>query len=256
MTRTNQHYGWRPDLPDHRDLALSLPKKAMPKSVSLETGFGDWGVYDQGQLGSCTANAIAGAVVFAEQKEGAADTTPTKPSRLFIYYAEREIEGSISSDSGAEIRDGMKVVATQGYPDEKLWPYVISSFAKKPTPSVYVEAKKDHVLRYYRVAQTLYSMRLCLAHGFPFVFGITVYDSFESANVDTTGDVPMPAASEGVLGGHAVLCTGYDDTTKRFKFRNSWSPTWGRNGSGTIPYAYLVDPNLAGDIWTIRRETE
>ena len=34
--------------------------------------------------------------------------------------------------------------------------------------------------------------------------------------------------------------------------RNSWGTTWGQKGYGTIPYAYLIDPSLSADLWTIR----
>lgn len=249
--RTNKKLGWRRDLPDYRDFTLLLAKpKLVPKKVNLESKFGTFGVYDQGNLGSCTANAIAGAIVFTELKEGPLDTTLTYPSRLFIYYGERVIEGSVSSDAGAEIRDGMKVVAKLGYPQEKLWPYKVGQFATKPPASVYTEAKKDYVLTYYRVTQTLYSMRLCLAHGFPFVFGISVYDNFWD---NSNGDIKMPSGS--LAGGHAILGTGYDDNTKMFDFRNSWGAGWGNNGSGRIPYEYLTDLNLASDFWVVKKET-
>jgi C1A family cysteine protease len=97
-------------------------------------------------------------------------------------------------------------------------------------------------------------MRSCLAEGFPFVFGFTVYASFESAKVANTGVVPMPVLAEKVLGGHAVLAVGYNDKQKRFLVRNSWGTGWGMSGYFTIPYAYLTDSNLADDMWTIRDE--
>lgn len=252
LSRRNRKLGWRPDLPDQRDFMLSLPTKRLPKIVSLEEGFGDFGVYDQGNLGSCTANAIAGAIMHLQIKHKKTDKSFTLPSRLFIYYGEREIEGSIDSDAGAELRDGLKVVAKQGYPQESLWPYKISTFTTKPDASVYKEAKKDHIQRYYRVNQTVQAMRLCLAHGYPFVFGFSVYTSFFDNN---SGEVQSPSISDGLEGGHAVLATGYNDNTKRINFRNSWGKDWGKNGSGTIPYSYLTDSALAGDFWTIRKET-
>lgn len=250
--RTNKKLGWRRDLPDKRDFRLEevLPlRKTMPKVVNLEKNFGAIQVYDQGNLGSCTANAIAGAVVYCEVNE-INDKTMTLPSRLFIYYGERAIEGSVSSDAGAEIRDGMKVVSKLGYPQEYLWPYRISKFAIKPPTSVYKAALNDRVLAYYRVTQTLRSMRVALAHGYPFVFGISVYDNFWN---DQSGDIAMPVGS--LAGGHAILCTGYDDAAKMFSFRNSWGTGWGKNGSGRIPYAYLTDTGLASDFWVIKSET-
>ncbi len=115
--------GWVPDLPDHRDLAYSAPLarlRAMPPSVDLRNQFPS-SPYDQGPIGSCTANAIAGAVQFdrAKQKQ----QPDFIPSRLFIYYNERSMEHSIASDAGAMIRDGIKSVAKQGVCTEKTWPY-------------------------------------------------------------------------------------------------------------------------------------
>jgi len=98
----------------------------------------------------------------------------------------------------------------------------------------------------------LNQMKGCLASGYPFVFGFTVYESFESQHVVTTGVVSMPAAGEKVLGGHAVVAVGYDDTTQRFIVRNSWGPGWGKGGYFTMPYAYLTDSNLSDDFWTVR----
>lgn len=241
--------GWKRDLPDHRDRQLSLVHKTLPKRVDLSGKLAGRIVYDQGDLGSCTANAIAAAVLALE---GVNDKTPTLPSRLFIYYGERVLENTIHEDAGAEIRSGMKVIARLGYPEEALWPYRVRAFDVAPTKEVYTEALKDHVLAYYRVRNALQSMRLCLAHGYPFVFGISVYTSFMDAN---SGEIPMPLLTESLEGGHALLCTGYDDASKRFMFRNSWGASWGQRGYGTIPYAYLEDPGLGGDYWTVRKET-
>jgi C1A family cysteine protease len=96
-------------------------------------------------------------------------------------------------------------------------------------------------------------MKGCLASGYPFVFGFSVYESFESQEVKQTGRVPMPSPNEQLLGGHAVLAVGYDDSQRRFIVRNSWGKDWGMQGYFTIPYAYLLDDNLADDFWTIRQ---
>jgi C1A family cysteine protease len=98
-------------------------------------------------------------------------------------------------------------------------------------------------------------MKGCLASGYPFVFGFSVYTEFESDTVATTGVLNMPSPKEKLLGGHAVIAVGYDDKTQRFIVRNSWGAKWGIKGYFTIPYAYLTDPNLAADFWTIRLES-
>jgi C1A family cysteine protease len=245
-----RHYGWKPDLPDHRDFEFAAPRRgaALPKRVDLRSVCP--AVYDQGELGSCTANAIAAAHEFEQMKQSQHD--PFIPSRLFIYYGERALEGTVSQDSGAEIRDGMKVVAKQGVCPEVMWQYLPTQFAKRPGPKCYASALNHQVLTYSRVPQTLVAMRGCLAAGFPFVFGFTVYESFESASVAKSGKVQMPSKHESALGGHAVLAVGYDDAAKRFIVRNSWGAGWGMSGYMTMPYPYLESTELASDLWTIR----
>lgn len=243
---TIQKYGWVPDLPDQRDFLYAAPtpfQKDLPASVDLSHKCPP--VYDQGQLGSCTANAIAAAIEFDQAKRFV-------PSRLFIYYNERVIEGTVASDSGAQIRDGIKSVATQGAPPETMWPYQIGKFSTKPPASVYKEAQKDVVTLYQRLIQNLNTMKGCLASGFPFVFGFTVYSSFEGPTVAKTGIVPMPSGSEKSVGGHAVMAVGYDDASRHFLVRNSWGPKWGLKGYFKMPYSYVTEASLASDFWTIR----
>jgi C1A family cysteine protease len=95
-------------------------------------------------------------------------------------------------------------------------------------------------------------MRGCLAAGYPFVFGFTVYSSFEGQEVAKTGVVSMPTPDEQVVGGHAVLAVGYDDASQAFIVRNSWGAGWGQEGYFTMPYAYLTTRALSSDFWTIR----
>lgn len=241
-------YGWRPDIPDHRDhlFAAHGPSLAtLPAAVDLRPAH--WPVYDQLQLGSCTANAIAAAIEFDRIKQGLTDIIP---SRLFIYYNERVLIHTVNSDSGAQIRDGIKTVAAQGVCPEVEWPYVISKFRVKPLPQCYADALHDRAVSYARVPQVLSQIQGCLAGGTPVVFGFSVYSSFESATVAKTGVVPMPRRGEQMLGGHAVLAVGYDDAKQVFIVRNSWGSSWGVEGYMAMPYAYLTSP-LASDFWAI-----
>jgi C1A family cysteine protease len=252
-SRSPQWYGWLPDLPDHRDLTFRriAPRAAkLPPSVDLSPDCSP--VEDQGQLGSCTANALVGALEFLEKKDGApfADL-----SRLFVYYNERAIEGTVSQDSGAFIRDGIKSLAKQGVCREDTWPYDIATFTQKPAKACYTAARKHKILSYYRI-ETLDEMRTCLATGYPFVFGFTVYEAFESRQVARTGALNLPKRTEKNVGGHAVLAVGYNDKRKRFLIRNSWGADWGKAGYFTMPYAYLANPKLADDRWTIRTAKE
>jgi C1A family cysteine protease len=249
MAHKIKRYGWIPDYPDQRDYAYSAPQEvlqALPAHVDLRPGCPP--VYDQGQLGSCTANAIAAAIEFDRKKQSLQDFVP---SRLFVYYNERAMEGTINSDSGAQIRDGIKSVAQQGACAETEWPYDIAQFTVKPSAGCYSDALKDTAVLYKSLAQTLNQFKGCLASGFPFVCGFSVYESFESQQVAQTGIAPLPKSGEKLLGGHAVMALGYDDAQQRFIIRNSWGPAWGMQGYFTLPYAYLTESNLSNSFWTI-----
>lgn len=246
-----QKYGWLPDLPDHRDFIYAAAPEYLgtnlPKSVDLRAKCPP--VYNQGQLGSCTGNSIAGAIQFEQMKQKLPDFVP---SRLFIYYNERVMEGTVKTDSGAQIRDGIKSVATTGACPESDWPYVIAKFSAKPPRKAYSDAAMDLATSYQRVPQVLNQLKGCLASGYPFVFGFSVYESFESPQVAKSGHASMPGANEKQIGGHAVMAVGYEDANEWFLVRNSWGTTWGMKGYFTLPYAYLTDSNLSDDFWTIR----
>lgn len=251
MPRQIKRYGWIPDLPDQRDRIYAAPFErtdALPTSVDLRPNCPP--VYDQGQLGSCTANAIAAAFEFDEMKQNLSSIFV--PSRLFIYYNERVIEGDVSADNGAQIRDGMKSIANQGVCPEDLWPYDTTQFATQPPANCYSVALQNKTTSYSRIVQDLGQMKGCLASGYAFAFGFTVYESFESQAVAQSGHAPMPAPNEKVLGGHAVLAVGYDDSQQEFLVRNSWGPNWGMQGYFTLPYDYLLKRNLSSDFWTVR----
>lgn len=247
--RSNHWLGWQPDLPDHRDHLFLMPPGAgqnLPDQVDLRPGFP--APYDQGELGSCTANALAGINQFLRRKQNEPDFTP---SRLFIYWFERSMEGTVDSDSGAQIRDGIQVLANQGAPDEALWPYDITQFATKPSDAAMAAALNNQALQYKRINPDIVSMMTCLAGGLPFACGISVYESFESDTVASTGLVPMPGTTEGCMGGHAIVAVGYDRTKKLFLMRNSWGD-WGfEHGYFWLPFAYLSSPDLADDRWVI-----
>ena len=244
--------GWRPQVPDIRDrmyrFTPELDLSALPSVVDLRTQCPP--VYDQGELGSCTANAIAGAFEYEMLQQQLKDFTP---SRLMIYFNERAMEGTTDQDSGAEIRDGIKSIATLGVCPESEWPYDISKFTVKPSDQCYTDARKDLLKQYQPVTQDLLHLKSCLAQGRPFVFGISVYDSMMSDAVAQSGVVPMPDPGKDTLeGGHAIMCVGYDDAREVFIIRNSWGTGWGDAGYFYLPYAYVTDADLASDFWTLQ----
>jgi C1A family cysteine protease len=244
-------YGWVPQLPDLRDAQLKIDAvTSLPSSVDLSTAPNMPPIYDQGQLGSCTGNAIAGAVDYDNHKITGTFWTP---SRLWIYYQERVIEGTVAQDAGGQIRDGIKSVAQLGVCPETDWPYDISTFAQAPPRKDYKDALKDRALSYQAVTQDLFAMKSVLASGLLIVFGFTVYESFESAAVASSGIVPMPAPGEKIVGGHAVVLVGYNDAVDRFRVRNSWGTSWGQKGYFEMPYLYVTASSLASDFWVVQQ---
>lgn len=240
-----QHsYGWIPQLPDQRDIQLTLPslEVSLPPVVDLRRLQSP--VYDQGRLGSCTANMLAAAVDYERQRQG---LQYAYPSRLFQYYNERLLEHTVKTDSGASIRDTYKAANRYGICPETAWPYDISRFARRPAPSCYTQARQDLVLQYAAVPQRVQVMQQALASGLCIGVGISIYESFETV---TNGVIPMPGMGEQLLGGHAVLVVGYDQST--WLVRNSWGTAWGMQGYFTLPMPYLANPYLSGDFWAIQ----
>lgn len=244
MRRT---YGWLPDIPDKRDLLYKAirPVIRLPKKVDLRSGCSK--IEDQGALGSCTAQALAGNLEFLDNKP---DSEYTDVSRLFIYYNERLLIDAVEYDSGAYLRDGIKTLKNHGACSESKWPYIIEKFDTKPPAACYREAKRRRIVSYHRIT-ALPEMLTCLADGYPFVFGFSVYENFESDRVTRTGVVDMPKKTESLIGGHAVMAVGYEQAKKRFIVRNSWGDGWGIKGHCTMPFRYLEE--LADDFWTIRK---
>jgi len=246
---SNVKFGWKRDLHDPRDFKfkVTIPHE-LPQLVDLRENCPP--VYNQGSLGSCTANALGAAFQFEQMKQNKENFIP---SRLFIYYNEREIEGTINEDSGAMIRDGIKTMVDKGVCPETKWQYIESKFKTKPCDYCYKVALDNQVLEYLRLSpHTIYEVKHCLSDGYPVVFGFTIYESMMTTDVAQTGLVPVPDPRESPIGGHAVMAVGYDDSKECLIVRNSWGNSWGMGGYFYLPYWYITTPNAAADFWTIR----
>lgn len=246
--KTQRRYGWKPQRPDHRDFSF---RRVLDHDVPVPDTFpipeNMQPPYDQGQLGSCTGNAIAGALEYDRIFD---QLPPFTPARLFIYYFERSDEGTIDSDSGAEIRDGIKVVASIGAPSEVTWPYDVSQFAVAPSTAAIAEARLHPAVLYGAVPQGKLSIQQCIAAGFPVIFGFSVPASFEGNTVAETGVLLMPSPGEEIIGGHAVCAVGYDQVG--VWVRNSWGVEWGMKGYFHMPWEMLLSPDWCSDFWVIR----
>ena len=206
-------------------------------------------VLDQGELGSCTAQASSNALRYCLKKENVIDF---QPSRLYIYYFSRLIAKTVNEDSGAVIRDVMKAISTYGACSSQEWPYLIEKFTIKPNYNC-VRRGKEHIkgLTYFSINQYEQELKSVLFKGFPIICGVLVYESFESNESLKTGNIPMPHSSEKCFGGHCILLIGYDDNLRQFKFQNSWGTNVGNKGYFTLPYEYILNPELSNDFWAI-----
>jgi len=241
-------YGWVPDLKDQRDVLYGASSKPfvlpLPESIDLRNFSSP--INDQGASSSCVFNAGVKSIHFLQLREWKQELVYL--SRLFPYYNTRAVEGDVEQDAGATIRNAIKSFAKHGTCPESMWPFDLSKLKDKPSDACYLEAEKHKITSYQRLT-TLEDMLQCLAEGFPFIFGITIYESFESEETKKTGNIKMPVWNERTLGGHAMQCVGYDLNAETFLFGNSWGEDWGQGGYGQLPFNYMMQ--FGGDAWVI-----
>lgn len=262
MSRRVERFGYIPDLPDHRDHWFNevMDQSQLPGKYQMNTP----PRYDQLRIGSCTGNGWARVmqIIKLAQAIGNAEI----PSRLFIYLYERILNGTQNQDSGAQIRDGAKVVSTYGVPPESEWPYDISKFADIPPQQVIDDAKKELALEYQRIiiGSPGAPMRSAIFKNYPIVFGFPVPDYFEDESRwnPATEALPLPGLDANWIGGHCVVATGFDFTRTTYSVPvficdNSWGPGWGNEGRFAMDYRWFTRDNtpnpLASDLWIVKK---
>lgn len=242
--------GWLPDVPDIRDFPARLRAPALavlPAAVDLRSSA--WSApFHQGTTNSCTGHAIA--FLFEAAHHWQTDASFVA-SPCFIYWNARVVDRTQNVDRGAFIRHGMRAVNVMGTCSRDEWP-LEKGVLVEPDDACSAAAIDHKASEYSRLERSIDAMRGWLAHGTPFVFGFSVYESIEQAK--NTGHIKLPGHGERLIGGHAVAAIGYDDKSNLFLFRNSWGD-WGDGGYGTIPYDYLSNPNLSDDFWTLSKVT-
>ena len=199
-------------------------------------------VYDQGKIGSCTANALCSIFEY--------DTINFKGSRLFLYYNERIYINSTDKDSGAYLEDGIKSLKTYGLCEEKYWSYIIENVYKEPPIDAYINGRKNYLIDAFNINNNINEIKRWLLRNEPIAISIAIYSNFTN---NKSGIINLPTENEEMIGGHATIICGFDDKNKRFIMRNSWGSYWGDKGYFYLPYDYITDNNLCGDLWVITR---
>jgi len=241
--------GFRPDLPDIRDFTFESgiikKKKTVPSCVDLRKHLDMPPIYDQKELGSCTAQAVGALCDF----EYGTDHNYS-PSALFLYYVTRSLEGTVDIDAGASIRNSIKAANEFGVAPLSMWPYVIEKFKETPPNVTFEIAMQHQAIGYRRVRQRLDDLRECLAEENLIAFGICVYEGlYKVTRKNPT--LELPDYSQSLEGGHALVLVGYDDDKQHFIVRNSWGESYGVHGYFYIPYTYVLNPQLSMDFWQI-----
>lgn len=248
-------FGWRPEFPDVRDyrIARLLGPGAPPPPDSFSFRKDQSPVRNQGAIGSCVGMSTAGAVECLRRKD--LDEYSTIYSPIFLYYEARKLQGWVDVDSGCYIRDAVKTAQKVGVAVESHWPYREDRFTDSPSSTAYEGATRWKLGAYFR-CDTGPDILKALEQGYPVVGGFVCYSNMFTREVDRTGIVPLPGAEDYVLGGHAVLFTGWDKERKLVEFKNSWGPEWGDGGYGWLPYRYIDDRNMSDDFWCLTEEDE
>lgn len=248
-----------------REFFPSLPKKhfalsgPVPDKIDLRDKLG--AVYNQSSIGACSANALSAAFYAADNS--------MVGSRLFLYYNERALDligaantdikdvEELIDDTGATLSSGVKALSVFGICDEESYPYDVAKFSSRPSLALYAQALKHRVLVSQQLSQNLYSIKACLSSGTPVVFGFDVHESFMSESTAKSGIVIDPPEKEQIVGAHAVVLCGYDDTVdpKHFIVRNSWGDQWGDKGYCYMSQNFVMTNNCT-DFWILKQVTK
>lgn len=247
--------GWRPDPPQpkadwvapRRLRATAIPKAASNRDLVR--------ILDQGQLGSCTANAAAQCLRAAQLVAGAPASTEIA-SRLFLYRLALGAAGGLIADNGTYLRLIFQVANAVGFPPESVWPYDDGPevFKRKPGETALRAAyDQRQPTEYRKITETgedrLDMIRGALAARHLVCFGTDVTEDFCEGDSKPGVPVRVPSKSAKIAGGHALAIVGYD-AAGNFDIANSWGTDFCDQGFFTMAPEYLKW-SASSDFWIV-----
>lgn len=233
--------------PNDSPMLQQMQAGELPRRVDLSPHCSR--IEHQGNVSSCTANAVVGALEYLQIVAG---NPVTDLSRLFVYYNARRLADQEAHDVGATMEHVMAALLGYGACTERLWPYNETSWRIKPPEECYNNTVKIPDMQYARVSPSQ-ERKYVLASGLPIIFGMGVPEYAMMVEAKKSGHLKAPTDGnwEPSSGGHAMLIVGYDDDKGVWLVRNSWGEEYGLGGYFWIDYAALDHYGQPNGYWTV-----
>lgn len=223
-----ERYDWKPELPDFRDNIFKYTRMnlKLPDTVDLRTNFKEY-YHDFG-------NSPATCIAMILDSYGA-------------HYKYDDGYNSGKTEKTPSIRQTIKHFRILDEDDKE---YAVSEGQNLSDNEKPVNKKKEGKLVYQKLCNYKNQIKQSLNHGYPVIFGFTVYESFEKAR--SNGILLNPEKDEMVLGGLCAIIVGYDNNRANWIIKHPLEKDFGDNGYLYVPYELLSkNNNLTTDFWRI-----
>lgn len=251
MEQKKLYFGLKKSAPTPVDRLVRIcqeEKIELPSKFSLRDKVKQ--VYDQLNLSSCSANAAANFLFLS-------DKVDCNISRLYMYFTTRYLDNNHKmplDDHGATLRNVFNALTMYHYIDEVKYPYIVEKVNEVPSPEIFKEAimiNKSPIVSYRQILPSKYAIKYVLAHlKKPILFGIMVYSNFFKLSKENDILYP-PSADDEILGGHAIVASGFSEETETFEILNSHGPNFADDGFFRLSYSYALNPDLAFEFYCV-----
>ena len=213
-------------------------------------------VFDQGQRGTCVANATCSMMDYATGK---------RTSRQFVYHQCKMIDG-IKNMEGTYISTAAQILSDPKIKDygtvhEQQWKYcpqkkTTTHHGPPPENCYHSDREVATTPVFVRKTNMIKDIKSLLSgpdrHSpSAVVVGVGIFESFNNSHSAETGWITMPMEGERKIGGHAMLVVGWLEKETPYGpqriliVRNSWGQGWAWNnplrlpGHALMPFAYF-----------------